>query len=301
MDLSVLNKLSETIEWMRRESARSYLHSHAQEQFGRHPQMVCYSFDYIAIAINIDGRYDQAQLTFLEAMLAKHSAGKTILDVGANIGNHALAFSGLAQRVIAFEPHPRTVQLLRLNTEHRPNVEVVAVGASDRAATVRALSSGVNLGAATITDRAAGDGEISWIFDIRPLDSLDWRSWGEIAVVKIDVEGHEPEAIRGATALLAANRPIVLIEQNPDAINNGTSDSFELLRAIGYSHFATLVSEWPWRTPQHLPRAIRQASRLAEGALFGPPAEQVRLVAVERLEPRNYNILIASFDPIEGA
>lgn len=292
--------LRESIEWIRRESARKYLHSHAQGLVNRYPQMVCYSFDFIATDINIDGRYDQAELDFLEKMLTGRSAGKTILDVGANIGNHALAFSNLATRVIAFEPHPRTVQLLRLNTEHRPNVEIVALGASDRAETVRALSSGVNLGASTITDRPAGEGEISWSFDVRPLDSLDWRNWGDIAVVKIDVEGHEPHAIRGATKLLEANRPIVLLEQNPEAIHDGTSESLELLRTIGYRHFATLVNELPWRTPQRLPRALRQAGRLAESALFGPPTEAVRLVPVQRLENRNYNVLIASFDPIEA-
>lgn len=297
----MFKNLRDSIEWVWRESTRSYLHTHAQQQVDCYPQMVCYSFDFIASEINIEGRYDQAQLTFLETMLAERSAGRTILDVGANIGNHALAFSGMAKRVIAFEPHPRTVQLLRLNTEHRPNVEIIALGASDRAGTVRALSSGVNLGAATITDRAAGDGEISWSFDIRPLDSLEWQNWGDIAVVKIDVEGHEPEAIRGATALLTANRPIVLLEQNPDAIHDGTSDSLELLQTIGYRHFATMVSEVPWRTPQRLPRILRQAGRMAEAALFGPPVEQVRLVPVERLENRNYNVLIASFDPIEAA
>lgn len=283
---------------IRRATARNYLYDSARKNLGRFPQMVCYSFDFIGTEINVDGRFDHAQLAFLERLLGPRMAGKTVLDVGANIGNHARAFAASAGKLLSFEPHPRTFQLLRLNTMDTPNIEIFEIGASDHVAALPAVSPKLNFGASTITDRPAGEGEFGWTCNVAPLDDLATPDWGEIAVMKIDVEGHEPQAIRGASKLLAQHRPVILFEQNHDAIADGTSESLELLRGLGYRHFSSLGIQSSWRTPQALPGSLRKALRIGEGALFGPPAEVAVLVPVDRLEPRSYATLIASFDPL---
>ena len=296
---AMLKNIRASMDRIRRETARNYLYDSARKNLGRFPQMACYSFDFIGIEINVDGRFDHAQLTYLDRLLAPRMVGKTVLDVGANIGNHARAFAASACKVLSFEPHPRTFQLLRLNTMDTPNIEIFEMGASDEVDALPAVSPKLNFGASTITDRPVGEGEFGWTCNVAPLDDLATPDWGEIAVMKIDVEGHEPQAIRGASKLLARHRPIILLEQNQDSIADGTSESLDLLRGLGYRHFSSLEVRSSWRTPQALPGVLRKALRIGEGALFGPPAEESVLVPVDRLEPRSYATLIASFDPIQ--
>lgn len=180
-----------------------------------------------------------------------------------------------------------------------PNIEIFEIGASDAICALPAISPHNNYGSSTITDRPPSKGESDWICNVASLDSLITPLWGEIAMVKIDIEGHEPQAIRGASELLVHHRPVVLFEQNHEAIADGKSESLELLRGLGYHHFSSLEVQSSWRTPQRMPRPLRMALRIGEGALFGPPTENVVLAGVNRLESRNYPALIASFDPIK--
>ena len=43
----------------------------------------------------------------------------TVLDIGANIGNHSLFFSNYFYKVLSFEPHPKIFKVLAINTEDK--------------------------------------------------------------------------------------------------------------------------------------------------------------------------------------
>ena len=121
--------------------------------------------------------------------------GSLFVDVGANVGFHAVLGAQLGAHVVAVEPVPWTLELLRANVwRHGADVEVVAAAASDGLGPVRlqldaAHRSGAQIGGAGIEVRAA------------TLDELVPR--GEVDVLKIDVEGAEPLVLRGASAILA--------------------------------------------------------------------------------------------------
>ena len=127
--------------------------------------------------------------------------GSLFVDVGANVGFHAVFGAQLGAHVVAVEPVPWTLELLRANVwRHGADVEVVAAAASDGLGPVRlqlesAHRSGAQIGSTGIEVRAA------------TLDALVPQ--GEVDVLKIDVEGAEPLVLRGASAILERS-PVLL-------------------------------------------------------------------------------------------
>lgn len=134
--------------------------------------------------------------------------GTKIIDVGANIGNHAVFFGAiLGAAVHAFEPFRSNFELLEINiAANGLDGQVLpvccAIGADDG---VGSLHPGPphNLG---VTRVSFGAGEVP----VRSLDSLIIP--GPIGLLKVDVEGAELAVLRGATALIEAWLPDIFIE-----------------------------------------------------------------------------------------
>ena len=70
--------------------------------------------DYIGERIRKHGLYEYTTLRFLVSLLARMDK-PVVLDIGANIGNHTLAFSRHASAVYAFEPIAEIFRLLTDN------------------------------------------------------------------------------------------------------------------------------------------------------------------------------------------
>ena len=162
-----------------------------------------------------------------ETLLRLTDPGDTVLDVGANIGHmtsllaHAVGDRG---RVIAFEPHPETFALLRRNSAEWsrlpgwPAIDTHQVGLSDRdgIATLSTDVFEVNQGAPSLEPRGQqGDPIDEHSVRVQRLDDIIDDAT-TVGVMKIDVEGHELRALRGANALLSAGRirDIVVEEQD---------------------------------------------------------------------------------------
>ena len=134
--------------------------------------------------------------------------GSAIIDVGANIGNHAVFFGTfLDVPVYAFEPYQPNHDLLEMNIaanglEGRVVSACCAIGEVDG---VGSLHPGPpsNLG---ITRVSFGAGEVA----VRSLDSLSIS--GPIGLLKVDVEGAEVAVLRGGAALIRAWQPDIIVE-----------------------------------------------------------------------------------------
>ena len=159
------------------------------------------------------------------------AAGDWVIDVGANVGHYTARLSqlvGPTGRVLAFEPVPETFELLAANVAvaGARNVSLFNVAASTQigvaGVSLPHFSSGLtNYYMAGIT---SGDGEFKVL--TVPLDSV--MPSARIALVKIDVEGHELQALRGMRALLQRDLPRLLVE--------GASPEVEtFLRELGYT------------------------------------------------------------------
>jgi FkbM family methyltransferase len=260
-------------------------HRHLAE--GR-PQMVVFAFDHIGHTINLEGLYERPELEGFMAWLA--AAGVSlrdgvVLDIGANIGNHSLFFAPHCARVVAYEPNPRTFQVLSLNAQLAPNVECRHKALSDRAGRARLSQDPENIGSSSLGTAVGGADAGGAMVDMVALD--DEPDLGPVRLVKMDIEGHEWKALKGAEGLLSRHRPIVLFEQHPRDFVDGRSPVIELLRAQGYRRFATVAKRPRVAAGGALGRwVLTPLARLLVG-------ESVDVRLCDRIEPGFYFFLVA--------
>lgn len=139
--------------------------------------------------------------------------GTWVFDVGANIGLTSLEFARRAEQVLAFEPNPPTADRLEHNLAANDFANVTirrtAVGAEAGTITFHE-SAQATLSSATIVPP-----ELVRSFEV-PVTTLDseWNAAGRprVSALKIDVEGGELDVLRGASELLASERPAILLE-----------------------------------------------------------------------------------------
>ncbi|MFZ0042496.1 MAG: FkbM family methyltransferase [Solirubrobacteraceae bacterium] len=168
------------------------------------------------------------------------SPGDTVLDVGANIGlftDHLARVVGPQGRVIAFEPHPAYARDLSRIADARKNVTLITAAVSDTPGSARLsvpeMTSGPNRTMGSLQPRPeASQGEV---VDV-PTTTLDeaTASASGVRLLKIDVEGHEHEALLGGRGLLGRERPVVMLEAEQRHRQTPVAETFKLLRDLGY-------------------------------------------------------------------
>jgi FkbM family methyltransferase len=161
------------------------------------------------------------------------SAGDWVIDIGANVGHYAKRFSELVGpqgRVIALEPVSETFALLAANARlfRFANVTLFNVAASDGTELVKMVIPDFDTGLknfyqAQITVDATGP-QAMQVLTIT-LDSLAFPR--RVALVKIDVEGHERSVLRGMERLLRRDHPTLIVE-------TGSNEVLALLAGMGY-------------------------------------------------------------------
>lgn len=157
-----------------------------------------------------EGQYEDREVAALCALI---EPGTTVFDVGANIGLSALEFARTAGSVIAFEPHPDTAARLAANLASNAvrNVGIVqaAVGSAPGTVTFHESAS------PTLSSASVIPPDLVRSFEV-PVTTVDgeWLDAGRprVSALKVDVEGGELDVLRGASALLASERPAILLE-----------------------------------------------------------------------------------------
>jgi len=130
-----------------RQIAREYMRRQFPEYVKKYPRIACYSSDYISLKILLDGLHEARELDFLGSKIfPRLDRRRTCVDVGANIGNHALYFSRFFEKVVALEPDRRAYRLLRFNSESADNIVPLNLGCSNVKRTARAVESQVTHG-----------------------------------------------------------------------------------------------------------------------------------------------------------
>lgn len=229
-------------------------------------------FDYISIKSVLYGRFENAELDYLEQhVFPRLPARRNVLDVGANIGVHALSFSGHFEHVHAFEPHPLTFQILAFNSRLAKNVTAHQKGASSEAFVAKAVSVPGNIGAAHIVTESGTHAE-SIEFACDRLDAmLPEEVKSSVDFIKADVEGHELSALQGAEDILTRSSPLI---------------AFELLRSKDPAQGAALIGFLQERGYVHFYEIRR--------TLLGTR----QLAVISRFRNRNHKMVLASKTPL---
>ena len=181
----------------------------------------------------------------------------TVYDVGAHLGFFTLALARLVGpqgRVLAFEPLPANVLLLRENLAMNPavsaNVQVIEAAVAGESARTRLFAAASSTMARITTPTAdhVGTHEVETL----TLDELVFaRGAPPPQVVKMDIEGAEGLALAGARRLLGEVAPLLLIEVHGEEAARAV---WEELRQAGYRVF-TLEHDREFLAPGEFAKA----------------------------------------------
>lgn len=206
------------------------------------PMLLNHNDLYIFSGISETGVWSGDELDLLGQLI---QPGQTVLDVGANMGTHTLAFCnfvGPTGRVHAFEPQRMMYQAMvasvALNSWTNVHTHWNLVGAKKGAMRLPGIryDEPSNFGMMTLApDRNRAD-TLSYLDDeageevaMITLDSLNLPA---CHLIKIDVEGMEIDVLRGAAKTIKAHRPLIYMECQPDA---RSQSALKLLKSLGYA------------------------------------------------------------------
>lgn len=169
--------------------------------------------------------------------------GMIMLDVGAHVGYYACRYAkvvGGHGRIFAFEPHPRTFNMLSRNVKARPNVQPVPVALAESEGTAELhdyliMSASGSLhydeAMAALQQAQVHDGDVAprigqtftpQTFTVRTLPGdqfLAGQGVTRVDIIKMDIEGAEVGALRGLSQTIARSPELKLVmEYNPAAL-----------------------------------------------------------------------------------
>ncbi len=186
----------------------------------------------------IHGVYEPLATDLVQAELRP---GDVALDVGANIGYYTLIFArgvGPAGRVFAFEPEPGNFALLEENVAANGyrNVTLARLAVSDRAGRAQLYLDADNAGDCRMYD--SHDQRPCVDIETVPLDD-HFASLDRVDLIKMDIQGAEPAALRGMRGLLERHRQVkLLVEFWPYGLQLFGADPKEFLSALREAGFA---------------------------------------------------------------
>lgn len=198
-----------------------------------------YGHEYV---INVDDEFmehhyakgELCEQPMLDWMVSYIPKGGIWVDAGANVGNHALVFATAckADAVVALEPADVNYEFLlaNLQTSLVGNVVPMKVGCGEFPDAL-----GIKLGGTGKNCQFILTDEEPPSVQVLPIDLL--VNPYNVRVLKLDVEGMEFDAVRGAMRTIECSQPEIFVEiwERPNL-----DKMAELLRPLGYK----LIQRW---------------------------------------------------------
>lgn len=194
----------------------------------------------VELALFETGTYEKGTIQLLKTYL---QTGDSFLDIGANIGLMSVIASGYVGAkglVYAVEANPNTVPILQANIDLNTckNVEVIPVALSDTTGTAVLFENWeVNRGGASLISQSAEEKGIE--VRVERLDDL-FDEKTSLRLVKIDVEGFEPQVIRGGMNWFRKQQPVFIIEvseKREKEAGPSPAEIMQLVQTIGDYRF----------------------------------------------------------------
>jgi FkbM family methyltransferase len=157
------------------------------------------------------GGFEERELDWL---LPRIRPTDVVWDVGANIGIYTVLMAQRAARVVAFEPMPETFGRLQHNVALNgiDNVDLVNAALSDAPGRARMLAMPEGPGG----NHLLRDGHDAGTVEVEVLTGDGYVDEHRAApdVIKVDIEGFEPEFVRGSLRMIRTRRPLLTLEVN---------------------------------------------------------------------------------------
>lgn len=189
-----------------------------------------------------DGRYQHENL---EAAVAHCAQRRTVIDGGAHVGMWSRTFAGLFDRVIAFEPSPDTFQCLLYNVGAQ-NVEFRNQALGAKPGNIHMTLDGFE---GTPREKNSGARYVAEGGNVKRV-TVDSLRLVDLDLLKMDIEGSEVDALRGARKTLMRCRPVVLFESKNEWVRRGFKEDapHRFLTKLGAVKFEKVgVDEiWGW-------------------------------------------------------
>lgn len=177
--------------------------------------------------------------------------GDTFLDVGANHGSFAIVASKLVGTngfVLAVEPQPRLATALgkSLTANALGKFQIYNLAVGDTNGEIELLVPiGTSGSAGVYPEHSATHQHNRFKVPLRRFDDLvDWQNFTGKVLLKLDIEGSECAFLSGASKMITALKPTLIIEIHPTSLRaagaTGTKLK-QLLQELGYTNYAEIA------------------------------------------------------------
>jgi len=202
-------------------------------------------YDYasdIGQCLFFHGAFEQQEIEFFARLIARDAA-PVVLDIGANIGVHSLAWANANRNatIYAFEPSQSARKLLHRNVEAsscRNQVVIVPRAISNEIGHARFFQCDDNAFSSLKDTKRKRVVRVEEV-DVTTVDSfVAEHEISELSLVKIDAEGAETEVILGAINTLRSLGPDLFVEIYGGTDSNPAPErTIKLISDLGYNAF----------------------------------------------------------------
>ncbi len=191
-------------------------------------------------------KLDEPEIFIINELIEKDT---DCIDVGVYRGVHSYEMSKYSKTVHSFEPNPVIYNELKKNLPSIiKNIKLYnyALSDSNGVKTLRIPIRNYNadksnyeeyykMGLASIHDKNTFDKFDQFEINCKKLDEFSFEN--KISFIKIDVEGHEIEVIKGSRNLIKRFKPNLMIEIEQKHSKNDLKESISLICSLGYQAF----------------------------------------------------------------
>jgi FkbM family methyltransferase len=204
----------------------------------------CFKNCLISVELFLNKTWEPHMHRIFEKYITKDSI---VIEGGAYIGAHTLKLAYLSKYVYAFEPMPQSNNTLNSNIKlnNITNISVFGEGLSDKIGNTTFEWSEVNNpGCSGLANNPIGKPNLRNLFENQEnkinvsLITIDSLNLDKIDFIKLDIEGYEILAIRGAIETIKRCKPIITLEVWSSGDNTYdiefTKEYFKELLDLGY-------------------------------------------------------------------